>query len=37
MYSDPFLDPIRTDPRYQTLVRELGFATARPETSAAVP
>ncbi|HQR48816.1 MAG TPA: hypothetical protein PL152_05745 [Steroidobacteraceae bacterium] len=35
MYADPFLDPIRSDPRYTALARELGFLTARPDTSAA--
>jgi tetratricopeptide (TPR) repeat protein len=25
VFVDPFLDPIRADPRYDTLVRELGF------------
>jgi TolB-like protein/tetratricopeptide (TPR) repeat protein len=35
VYFDPFLEPIRTDPRYATLVRELGFETVRSETSAA--
>jgi hypothetical protein len=36
MYADPLLDPIRSDPRYQTLARELGFETARSGTSSPV-
>lgn len=33
MYADPLLEPIRSDPRYTALARELGFLAARSDTS----
>jgi hypothetical protein len=29
VFSDPLLDPLRSDPRYDRMITELGFKTQR--------